>query len=172
MGCEFFSSLTAEELLPAFLNNMSLAERTSVEYRRSIVLLCNALQKDFLEITKEDAVSHFDKMYSRYCSGSLTRKTIHVRLSCYLSFARFIVKHYPHLEYNNPFIHVRRIDVDDSVPVHRMPSIEEMDLIMTSAKNERRAYYVILALVSRCGMSAGDVLRMTENMLLYNSGTT
>lgn len=170
ISCKYLSPLTKDTLLPEFLNSLTKKRRTAEEYRNNICLLCNTLRKDFLDINETDALNYFGNLTNKYHQGELTRKTIHGRLACYRSFCLFIAEKHGELEFKNPFIHIGQVAVDNSVSVNNIPSIEEMDAIMTEAKNFGYPYFVILALISRCGLTVSETISLSENQIVSAGG--
>lgn len=170
ISCEYLSPLTKDVLLPEFLNSLTKKRRTAEEYRNNICLLCNTFKKDFLDISESDALNYFKRLENQYHQKKLSRKTIHVRLSCYRSFCLFIGQYHPDIDFNNPFIHVRQVEVDNSVSVNHIPSIEEMDAILTEAKNLGYSYFVILSLIARCGLSVSEAIKLSENQIVSAGG--
>ena len=147
--------------LEAFLTTKK-NKRTKEEYRNNIIMLCEKLlKKDFLDITEEDAYTLFQRMNERIYEEKLTYKTVTFRLCVYSSFANFIQTVYPDLKYTNPFVKIERPVIIDKVSPASIPSLEELDKILSVAKSEPM-YYLIIALVTRCGLTATNIVRLTK----------
>ena len=166
---KFFSE-EFENLFHTFLASLSHS-RTAAEYWGYTCLLCDYLEKDFLDIDESDARRYIDSLYVRYQQGQLSRKTINVRLSSYKSVAGFLETYYNDC-YINPFANIPLVPVDLNVTIGHVPSMVEMDAIMSCAKNYGSMYYLILALASRCGLSLTEIVGLTvQNILETSSGT-
>lgn len=139
-------------------------QRTAYEYMGYIRSLCNYCEKDFLLLTKEDATKYFDYLHNSYTLGTLSRKTICVRLSCYRSIASYIVETYPDITYVNPFLHIKRPMVNDEIKALQIPSMEELDMIMQTAQNFPPCF-CIFALAARTALSASNILRLRIDSL-------
>lgn len=151
-----------KEILQSFLSSKK-NKRTKTEYLGYIRILCdNFIKKDFLMITQEDAASAFHNMQERIRKGTLSYKTVCVRLSCYNALSRFICQEYPEYEFKNPFRDIERPVVNDKVSPAKIPSLEELDRIMGIAK-ENLMYYFILALTTRCGLTASQIVKLTKS---------
>lgn len=157
-----FITEETQEMLEQFARTQNSC-RTRVEYKNAIKLLCEKLlMKDFFDITDMDAEQLFTKFTEKIYEDKLTYKTVCFRLSVYNSFAKFIMRVYPELEFHNPFRNIQRPVIVDKVSPARTPSLTELDRIMTIAK-ETPMYYLILALVTRCGLTATNIVRLTKN---------
>lgn len=160
----YISKEFIQDYLSAFLNSVR-GDRTKVEYVGYIRLLCEKLGKDFLDITDDDAFKIFHSWKEDCRRGDLSRKTICVRLACYNSLARFITNFDSELEYENPFAGITRPEVTDSISALHVPSLEELDAIMSAASSDPMCY-LVLALVSRCGLSATKITQITMNSIV------
>lgn len=149
------------QILEQFLRGHN-SKRTKEEYRNTVILLCEKLlMKDFLDITEVDAEQLFVKMQEKIYNNELTYKTVCYRLTVYNAFAKFIMRTYPELEFYNPFAKIERPVIIDRVSPAKTPSIEELDKIISVAK-EKPMYYLIIALATRCGLSATNIIRLTK----------
>lgn len=164
----YFSDEMNKTILPEFLSRVKNL-RTRTEYYSYICILCDNQKKDFLDLTITDAQLFMSYMTARYHNGTLSRKTINVRLSCYSTLSKYIAECYPELSFENPFRDIIRPKVDDSVCASRIPTLTEMDAILSESKNHP-PYYVILALASRTALSATNIIRMTKNNLVEENG--
>ena len=146
-------------------------QRTAYEYEGYVILLCNYCCKDFLEITKEDAMSFFNYMESKRQNGTLSGKTICVRLSCYRALTLYIQKNHPELELSNAFLDIKRPDVSDEIQQINIPSMKELDAVMSVAKEEPM-YYCIIAMATRTALSASNIVKLTLNNIKIIDGQT
>ena len=164
----YFSDEFKKTIFPEYLSSVKNA-RTRTEYFRNVCILCDYVKKDFLSLSEEDASSFVSYMTERYHSGTMSRKTINLRISCYSSVSRFISDTYEELGFTNPFRDIIRPEVDDSIPIARIPSMEQMDLIMSASVNHS-PFYLILALAGRSALSATNIIRLTTNNLFEENG--
>ena len=112
-------------------------KRTYDEYIGSLNMLCNYLQKDFLDITVADAQKYMNTLYNSYHDGTLSRKTISSRFACYRAIGNYIEENELIEGYDNPYNKLRRVEKpDDGLNPKKIPSLEELDKIMTKAKSE------------------------------------
>lgn len=160
---EYMSSGFIEKYLIPYLTTELHNRRTAKEYVGYIRILCNHVRKDFLDITDLDAVNVMSAWQTKLKDGSLTRKTICVRLSCYNSLGRYISSIDP--EYQCPFAGIGRPHVDDQISPSRIPSMREIDQLM-SATAENEMYYLILALVTRACLSSTKITKLTINSIV------
>ncbi len=163
----FIEKETASTYIEPFLSTLR-AERTKIEYVGYIRILCEYVCKDFMEITLEDAHRTFHNWKERIRSGELSKKTVCVRLSCYNSLARYI-ESVEGDEYRNPFEHIERPEVADKINPLNVPTLEEMDRIMSAASSDTMAF-LIFALVSRCAISATNITRITKDSVINEGG--
>lgn len=139
-------------------------QRTAYEYMGYIRSLCEYCEKDFLALTESDVRKYFDHLQNKYTAGALSLKTVCVRLSCYRSIASFIMDSYSDTAYINPFLHIKRPAVNDDIKVLQIPSMEELDIIMQTARNYPPSF-CIFALASRTALSASSILRLRLDSL-------
>lgn len=167
---QFLSDYFKDDILKDFFQTVG-NQRTRAEYFSYICILCDYAEKDFLELDSTDVSRFFQYMYTRYHNGTLARKTMNVRLSCYNSVARFIYDNYPSLDYINPFRNQQRFTVSDDVATCNVPSLAEMDKIMSAAHNDEM-YYLILALAGRAALTATAIKSIRiGNIVETDSGT-
>lgn len=164
---EYMSPGFIQHYLNPYLCKELHNKRTAKEYVGYIRLLCNSLQKDFLEITEIDAVSIMNLWQSKLHEGKLTRKTICVRLSCYNSIGRYISS--VDQEYVCPFSGIGRPHVVDQISPSQIPSMREIDQIMSAAVDSEM-YYLILALVTRACISSTKITKLTVNSIIHENG--
>lgn len=159
-----------ENIMKSYLSTVK-NPRTAKEYWGYVCLLCDYLEMDFLDIKPEHAQQYINHLYNRYQQETLSRKTINVRLSCYKMVSAFIASYYNDC-YENPFEAIRVAPIDANVSIGHVPSMSDMDSIMTAAKTMGDMYYLIIALASRCGMSVKEITELTvQNIKETATGT-
>lgn len=157
----FYSTEFYNEILPSFLSTIK-SEKTKLSYASGIRIICDYLEKDFLLIDAKSATDFFSHLYKLYQQNKISRKTINARLSCYCSLGRFIENCYPTLNYNCPFYNIERFPVDYNVSINNIPSLSEMDCILSAAKEEPM-WYLIIALAGRAALSPSSILKIRKN---------
>lgn len=169
---KYMSSFFIENILSPYLASMR-NKRTAIEYVGYIRILCNQLEKDFLDISEKDATLIFAKWETMMKEGRLNRKTICVRLSCYNSLSSFILEKMKHLlpEFLSPFYKIRRPDVTDHILPSQVPSMSELDAVFSQASSNPM-YYLILALGTRACMPATKITQITINSIYKEKGRT
>ena len=132
--------------------------RTYAEYVNYINMLCNYLERDFIDIDHDNANRFMTYMYNRRSAGKLSRGTIYVRLHCYKVVAEFLEEHID--GYESPFRKIRFPDKpSDNINPKRIPSMQELDRFMSVVKSDPM-YSVIYALATRVGLSATSILNI------------
>ncbi len=140
------------------------ASRTVSEYTSYVNMLCEYAERDFLEIDFDKGQSYIDYLTRQYHAGSLSRKTIKVRLSCYKSIGNYIEGSGKVEGYENPFALIRNPMVDDDhINVTKVPSLSEVDAVLSAAKKDGPMSYLIIALAVRVGLSASSILKIRES---------
>lgn len=161
--CEYCS----EDFTHHFYNCMvSKNTNTRTEYIGYINLLCNYLCKDFQDITYEDASKYLNYMNSKRIDGKLTRRTITVRLACYNTVALYLEEKCE--DYRNPFSKLVRPEVRQEFDANRIPSMEELDLLFSEAQKDPQDF-LVLALATRVGLSAANILRLTTKSIVKDT---
>ena len=169
VNSEFISPLFKDTILPEYCSRCK-NPRTRTEYIGYLRILCDKFAyKDFLDITADDARRVVNEMYNRVRDGKLSNKTVCVRLACYSAVAKFIEKEYPELEYTNPFKDIERPYIEDRVDRYAVPSIEEVDELLSQAKSQPM-YYLIIALSVRAGLSASQIVRLKKDSIIEHKG--
>lgn len=166
--CEYYSD-KFKQILSDYKQTLR-AERTFVEYTRITALICNFLKKDFLDIDESDAEKYFNTIKASIRTGEVTRKTVGMRLSCCNSISKFIEKQYEEIVYDNPFKGISRPETNACISPTSIPSIEELDAIMTQAKKEGDAVFLIMALATRMSLSSTAIVKLTKNDILEENG--
>lgn len=158
-----------KELLTSYLGTLK-NPRTKEEYSANINNLCNAVEKDFIDISKEDAVSFFEKMKGKVADGDLSRKTFNMRLSTCRSFAAYIETSEMEEGYKNPFNEITFPPVENEITDESIPSLEELDKVMSAARESGLRDYLIFALATRMCLSSTAILRLTRECFREEQG--
>jgi len=159
----YFSKEFMERIVPLYIDTFENG-RTANEYFSYVCLLCDYLEKDFLEITELDAQKYYNYLITKYHEEQITRKTINVRFASYKRLARFICETDLLSGYKNPFYRIKKVPVDDAVSsVHVVPW-SDLDMIMTAAEDSDMMY-LILALAGRCCFSLTEITKLKTSML-------
>lgn len=165
---EYFSD-TFTDILEAFRADKGNS-RTYEEYVSFLNLLCDYFKKDFLEITETDATSYFHALEERIVEGLLSNSTFCARLSCFRSIGKYVMDNYPDLGYRNAFLKIVRPEVDHSISEDQIPSLEELDEILSAAKGISPMDYLIVALATRMCLSAIDIVRLDKGHVFQDNG--
>ncbi len=148
------------------------ASRTINEYTSYINMICDYSRKDFLDLGLEDGQTYINHLTGLYHSGSLSRKTIKVRLSCYKSLGNYIEESGKVDGYENPFAMIRNPEVDDDhINTTKVPTINEVDAVLSAAKRDSLMSYLIIALAVRVGLSASSILKIRHQSFLQSDGS-
>ena len=153
--CEFFIE-KFNEYLSVFCASLK-NQRTAIEYCRCISLICTHFKKDFLEITRDDAITFFSYMENRVALGTLKKSTVNSRNSCYNKVANFITERYPDSGYANAFATIPSMrGVKNNISPSRIPSMSDIDALLSHAPSSM--YYLIFCLAFRVALSASDII--------------
>ena len=155
-------------LLRDYLGTMK-NPRTKEEYAANINLICNATGKDFVIISKDSAVSFFGELKGKVADGKLSRKTYGTRLSTCRSFASYIETQRGG-EYKNPFLEITFPPVENEITEDSIPTLEELDRVMSAAKESGVMDYLIFALATRMCLSSTAIVRLTRDCYREESG--
>ncbi len=171
---KYLSILFTEEIWPLFEKTLNTKKSRS-DYYSLIVHLTDYVKKDFLVITETDAQSYFNHLLMLTSNGKQSLKTVKVKLARLKSVSNFILRHSYLFDLQqtytrNPFQKVSLPVSDDYLSRKNVPSIEEMNNILHYAeKNEQ--LYLILSLMIRCGISAGEICTLKfEDFIQDSSG--
>ena len=159
----YFKDDFLNRIVPLYIESIR-NPRTANEYFSYTCLLCDYLEKDFLEINEADAQKYYDYLYSKYYSEELNRKTINVRFASYKRLAGFICEHHLSPGYSNPFSRIKRIPINDDVSAIHVISMTDLDKVMSEAKPDPMMY-LILALAGRCAFRLSEITGLKESMI-------
>lgn len=145
--------------------------RTKTEYFSYLNLLCDFCKKDLLCIGYDDAASYFEHLKMQHRNGDLAYETICVRLSCCKTFARFIAQNHPDMDYKDPFLRILLPAMEPRINPRRIPSLSELDSVLSTARGMSPMYYVILILAFRIGLTASNIVSITINRIFVENNT-
>lgn len=156
----YLSPLFENEIWPLFAKTLNTAKSKS-DYYSLVRDLCSYLKKDFLALSDFDAQSYFNHLLILANNGKQSIKTIKVKLARARSVSNFILRHSYLFELQqdyirNPFIRVSLPQTEDFLTAKNVPDIDEMNDILHKAEADPQLY-LILALMVRCGISAGEI---------------
>lgn len=159
VNCIYFSE-EFENCLEEFLHGYG--ERSAKEYVGSVRIICNYLEKDFIEITPEDAGLFFNYMAQRIQHENLSASTYNSRLSCYKNLSQFIEATCPELCFENPFTLIEPKQLSVNIKASCIPSLAELDALLTTCQGNLM-YYLIFSLAFRMSLSSSDIISLTLN---------
>lgn len=160
----YFSQEFNERIWPTFRLELKSSE-TEKKYFYCLCAICNFLEKDFLDISVEDAYRYVSFLESRYHAGTLAIRTINHRISVFRKLGHFISERGLLDGYVNPFFCIKQVAVNDDVTVTSFPSMREFDMILSAAKSDD-AMFLILALAGRVGLSASSIVKLHINHIV------
>lgn len=159
---EYMSDFFANEVFPAFSTTLK-AKTTANEYFSAVCLYCDFMKKDFLDETFDDAIGYANYLQSRIDNGKFATSTYIVRLSAYRTIEEFIMKFYPGTLSDTPWHKIQRPHLDSSISPERIPSITQLDMILEKSKDLGASWYVLIALVIRCALTATEVISLKKS---------
>lgn len=147
-----------------FINQNAMSDNTRKEYLYRIRHICDWCEKDFLDITAQDAEKYFNYLQNQRASQDISRRTIYGRYNTCCNVSSFIQNQGAN-EYRNPFTSLKICAPDNEcVPLHSIPSSEAMDTILEKAPDEM--YYLVFALAFRVALSLSEILSLTTNHIV------
>ena len=167
-----YFSETFKEILSDFSNFKLRSKKTRRNYIRSVSNLCDFLQKDFLDIDKNDADRYFEYISRQKDDSGNSEvgiKTIAARASIFRSIGRFIVlnrANYRNLpdDYQNVFLGLSTGAYSEYINPLKVPTLEELDDILEAAKNDEMIY-LIFSLVIRCALTPNEICSINAEMI-------
>jgi len=130
--------------------------------------ITNFTKKDFLELTPFDAVHFFDQLKIEYQKGNQTKKTINQKLNKLRSFSNFLMNSPKLNSYENPFYLVDPINDSSYIDPQTIPSIEEMDHILSICRQDITLFTTI-SMILRCAFTVGEICSMQWKDLLEDA---
>lgn len=147
------------------------SKRTKEEYFGVCCLVCDFLKKDFLDITRKDAERYIKYLNGLSEAGSLSLKTRNVRLAALKSVCSNIEEKQLCPGYKNPFEKLSYIFIDDAPDLNKVPSMEDIDKILSVSYKENKNIYYMIVLISRMALSATKVITLKTSDLTYHDNT-
>ena len=132
--------------------------------------ICDFAGKDFLALTDDDTQAYFDLLLSRQMNGKLSLDTINVKfyrlhsLSKYISLNQEKYK----ITYLNPFSYVTIPQISEYIDISHVPTIAQMDRILSQAKTDRRLFFIV-SLIVRCGFTVGEICSMRSDAFIQDA---
>lgn len=158
---EYMSDFFVNEVFPAFATGFK-AKTTVNEYFSAICLYCDFMKKDFLDETFDDAMGYANYLQARIKDGKFATSTYIVRMSAYRAMEDFLMKFYPGTLTDTPWHKIQRPHLDSSISPERIPSIEQLDMLLERSKDLGPMWYVLIALVIRCALTATEVISLKK----------
>lgn len=157
---KYLSPLFQNEIWPQFAKTLN-TQKAKADYYAVLKDACSYLKKDFLLISEADAQSYFNHLIILHNHGKQSLKTIRVKHARLKSVSNYILRYSYLFELQqsyqkNPFQNVSLPDEDEFLSIDRVPDIDEMNAILQKAEQDPQLY-LILGLIIRCGLSAGEV---------------
>ena len=159
---QYMSDFFVDEIFPAFATGFK-AKTTVNEYFSAMCLYCDFIEKDFLEETFDDAMRYANYLQGKINDGNFATSTFIVRLSAYRAMEEFLMKFYPGTLADTPWHKIQRPHLDSSISPNRIPSITQLDMILEKSKDLGSMWYVLIALVIRCALTAAEVIALKKS---------
>ena len=171
---EFMSEYFVSEIWPHYEKYALAVEkkkpRTVELYWGHICNLCDDCHMDFLDIGELEADKYLTKLYELRERNKITSYTIKNKLIAFKILGNYIQNNYmEETSYYNPYSAIKVPLTDDSINANNVPSIAELDQIMSAAK-KYPVYFVILTLASRVGLTAKEIIGLTKDHLQNHDG--
>ena len=160
----YMSELFAERIYPGFASTKK-KPKTAEEYYKSARLLCDFAKKDFLAITTEDARAYFDYLKTLQAENKLSDRTIKMRFVGFNQLARYICAAFPEYMHENPFENIILPFAEENMKYQRIPSLAEIDKLLSAARDNEQMF-LILCLISRMGLTAGECIRLSAGQIV------
>lgn len=167
----YFSD-TFRHILEDFCNYKLRSQKTKRNYLLNTINLCNFLQKDFLDIRREDADRYFEyisRQKDEDGHSEVSVRTITARASIFRSIGRFIVTNkgnYANVpeDYSNVFLGLSMGEYSEYVNPLKVPTLEELDDILEEAK-DNEMLYLIFTMVIRCALTPNELCSIEAEMV-------
>ncbi len=160
----YMSDLFAERIYPAFASTKK-KPRTAADYFQSARLICEFCQKDFLELTEDDANRYHEYLLEQEANGKISNRTIKVRFVGFNQLARFVCAGYPDEMECNPFEKIALPLTEEHLKYQRIPTMKEIDDLLTAAKDDKQMY-LILCLICRMGLTAAETVKLRRQQIV------
>ncbi len=140
------------------------SERTKVEYFNAVCLYCDYITKDFLDQRMQDALSYQKYLMSRVDEGSFSRTTLRARICAYRKIEAFLLDN--DIKIARCWGKIQLPALDSSVSEGHVPSVEDLDRLLSMAKKEGLMWYTVIALVIKCALTASEIAGFTFDNLI------
>lgn len=156
----YLSPLFTGEIWPMFSRSLN-TEKSKADYYSVIRDISRYAKKDFLELKEAEAQGYFNHLLILSQNGKQSVKTVKVKLARLKSVSNFILRHsylfdLQQTYLKNPFLRITLPQTEDYLLKKNVPNVEELNDILAKAESDRMLY-VILCLMVRCGLSAGEI---------------
>lgn len=154
---EFFSKDFTDRVVPAFWAN-KLSIRTKKEYYRNVINICNFFQKDFLDITKEDAQTYFEHLKS--CDMPANNKTLRVKKASLITMEKCALRSEWSTE-SSIYYNIEFDKTNDDINADKTPTEEDIKKLLSASANDPDIHMIFL-LLSRMGLTASQIMRLKK----------
>lgn len=156
----YLSSLFDNEIWPMFSRSLNTA-KSKADYYSVLRDITRYVKKDFLELKESEVQGYFNHLLILSSNGKQSVKTVKVKLARLKSVSNFILRHSYLFELQltytkNPFLRITLPQTEDYLLKKNVPDIKELNGILAKAEPNLQLY-VILCLMVRCGLSAGEI---------------
>ena len=152
---EYFSEEFVE-YISLFFQTESISRASMGTYLSRLRTICDALKKDFLEITEEDVDRYFSNLRSLCKAGKCKKSSIYSKWACYNRIGEYIVQLVGCEDYVNPFSNISLDIPSNELNFHRIPTMEDVDKILSRVPN--RTYYLVFVLAFRTALSVSEIV--------------
>lgn len=146
------------------------AERTRTEYFSAVCLYCDFIEKDFLSQTMDDALKYSSHLYNRITEGTFSKTTYVMRISCYRKLEEFIRDTYGEELCQKCWAKIQLPALDSSIAKDKIPSVEDIDELLSAAKEEGLMWYTIISLVVKCALTASELVNLKKDNFITEHG--
>jgi len=174
-----FSDCFLQFVWPLYSSNLK-REKTRADYLKVLSDFCEYIGKDILSFNESDAAYYADYLKER-CPQELSIKTVENRLCVLRTFSAFILKmrseiyedwHVTIEFYSNPFDNIYIERPEGYYDLDSLPSISEIDKLLALSKGTSTMDFLIFSLIIRCGLSIGEVLKLSFSDFVCDSNGT
>ena len=157
---------TTSRLLEIYLSELSLNSQRL--YRRTINEISFFCLKDFMDIDSKDAYSYYKELMRKKEAGELKPTTIRPKLVIANGFSKFIKENFD-AEFSNAFENIEMPKAEECVNIERIPSWEELDQVLTAAKNYSDMLFLICVMVAKMGIIPTKLLQLKRSDLYLDA---
>lgn len=166
----YFSPTFYQKIWPRFSDSFRSA-KTKNDYFSATCAICDFCEKDFLELTADDAQQFFDEQLNLHNRGKLRLSTVQVRFSRLHSVANFILQNgmtWNIRAYQNPFVSVTLPEPDIYLTKEHVPDLKQMDSILTMCKANPQLY-VAVSIVIRCSLTTSELCSLKRSNMIVDA---